>query len=126
MKSKPASFINWTSRSMAPLVSFCVHSPVSLSACRRYPITWLALAGIGAVMVPIVLSSTPREIEYFIRDSGARFIVVEGAELKARAIQPGSAPLPPPERVIFVWTVDEDVASPWLANRYASGRNASW
>ncbi|CEJ11864.1 Long-chain-fatty-acid--CoA ligase [bacterium YEK0313] len=42
-----------------------------------YPLTWLALAKIGAVHVPVNTRYTPREIDYVLRDSGARAMVID-------------------------------------------------
>jgi len=82
------------------------HVTVMLSNRIEYPIIWLALAEIGAVMVPIVLASTPREIEYFIRDSATQFLVVEPGELIERGLKPGDGLVPPAERVFFVGAAD--------------------
>ncbi|WP_374449137.1 class I adenylate-forming enzyme family protein [Stella sp.] len=43
----------------------------------EYPITWLALARLGALMIPINNGYTPREIAYALTDGGAGFAVVD-------------------------------------------------
>ncbi|QUD89832.1 class I adenylate-forming enzyme family protein [Phenylobacterium montanum] len=97
------------------------HVAVMLSNRIEYPITWLALAEIGAVMAPIVLSSTPREIHFFISDCEARFLVVEEPELRTRSMRPGEGPLPPAENVIFVGPVEEHRSSPRYDTLVAQG-----
>ncbi|MDF0523380.1 class I adenylate-forming enzyme family protein [Bradyrhizobium yuanmingense] len=44
-----------------------------------FPILWFALAKLGAVMVPINMRYTPREIEHVVRDTQAKFAVVDEA-----------------------------------------------
>ena len=78
------------------------HVAVMLPNRIEYPIAWLALAELGAVMVPIVLYSTPREIAFFLEDSQAKYLIVEPAQLAERDMRPGEGPLPPAERMIFV------------------------
>ena len=65
-----------------------------------YPLTWLALASIGAVTVPVNPNYTSRELAYTIGDSGARFLVVEADLL--RVLEGMERPLVPPERVVVV------------------------
>lgn len=43
----------------------------------EFPILWFAIAKLGAVMVPINMRYTPREIEYVLSDARAKFIVVD-------------------------------------------------
>lgn len=42
-----------------------------------FPILWFAIAKLGAVMVPINMRYTPREIEYVLSDTQAKFAVVD-------------------------------------------------
>jgi len=48
-----------------------------------YPLTWLALAKIGAVHVPVNTRYTPREIAYVTGDSGATALIIEHGFLDA-------------------------------------------
>lgn len=50
---------------------------VMLGNRAEFPITWIALARIGAVMVPINPSYTARELAYVLIDSGASALVLE-------------------------------------------------
>lgn len=52
------------------------HVGVMLPNVPEMPITWLALAAIGAVMVPINTRYTPHELHYVLSDSGARHLVL--------------------------------------------------
>jgi crotonobetaine/carnitine-CoA ligase len=75
---------------------------VMLPNVAAMPTTWLALAKLGAVMVPVNIAYTPRELEYVIVDSDASYLVIHAECLPALA---GLATLPPglaPERVFVV------------------------
>lgn len=50
---------------------------VMLPNRREYPITWVALAKIGAVIVPINPRYTERELGYALTDSDASFLVID-------------------------------------------------
>ena len=54
---------------------------VMLGNRPEFPITWLAIARLGAVMVPINPSYTPRELTYVLSDSSASTLVIEDASL---------------------------------------------
>ena len=54
---------------------------VMLGNRAEFPITWLAIARLGAVMVPINPSYTPRELAYVLSDSSASTLVIEDASL---------------------------------------------
>lgn len=82
------------------------HVAVLLPNRLEYPITWLALAELGAVMVPIVSSSTAREIEFFIRDGDVSALIVEAGFLASRGLTAGDACLPSPERTVIVGDPD--------------------
>jgi crotonobetaine/carnitine-CoA ligase len=49
---------------------------VMLPNVPEFPITWLALARLGAVMVPVNLRYTAHELRYVLEDSGARHLVL--------------------------------------------------
>ena len=50
---------------------------VMLPNIPAFPLTWLALARIGAIMAPINARYTPREVAYVLTDSGAETLVIE-------------------------------------------------
>ena len=55
------------------------HVAVMLPNVPAYVITWIALARLGAVMVPVNTRSTSRELEYVLRDGDAAFLVIDTA-----------------------------------------------
>ncbi len=52
------------------------HVGVMLPNIPEFPLTWLALARLGAVMVPVNTRYTPREVHYVLDDAEAEFVVV--------------------------------------------------
>lgn len=50
------------------------HAGVMLPNIGAFPITWLALAKIGAVMVPINVAYTPRELDYVIETADVTWL----------------------------------------------------
>ena len=59
------------------------HVAVMLPNVPAYVITWIALARLRAVMVPVNTRSTSRELEYLLRDSDATFLVIDAAYREA-------------------------------------------
>ena len=49
---------------------------VMLPNIAAMPTTWLALARLGAIMVPVNIAYTPRELEYVVTDSDSTFLVI--------------------------------------------------
>ena len=62
-------------------IGHATHVGVMLHTDAHYPVTWLALATIGAVTVPINPSFTPRELHYVISTADVRFIVIDSGLL---------------------------------------------
>ncbi|MCC8958649.1 acyl--CoA ligase [Bradyrhizobium sp. Pear77] len=88
------------------LRAFCVRKGdrigVMLPNRIEFPILWFAIAKLGAVMVPINVRYTPREIEYVLSDTQAKFAVVdESAWSVFSAMEPWPRELAT-ERVILV------------------------
>ncbi|WP_270933494.1 class I adenylate-forming enzyme family protein [Falsiroseomonas oryzae] len=52
------------------------HVGVMLANVPEMPVTWLALASLGAVMVPVNIRYTAHELRYVLSDSGARHLVI--------------------------------------------------
>lgn len=57
------------------------HVAVMLPSVPAYAITWMALARLGAVMVPVNMQYKSRELEYVLRDSDTKFLVVDASTL---------------------------------------------
>ncbi len=55
------------------------HVGVMLPNVAALPITWLALARLGAVMVPMNIAYTAREMDYVIVDGGVDWLVIDQA-----------------------------------------------
>ncbi|SPP98120.1 Acyl-CoA synthetase (AMP-forming)/AMP-acid ligase II [Bradyrhizobium vignae] len=77
---------------------------IMLPSRIEFPILWFAVAKLGAVMVPINMRYTPREIEYVLSDTQAKFAVVdESVQSVFSAMMPWPQDLAK-ERVIVVGT----------------------
>ncbi|WFU71282.1 class I adenylate-forming enzyme family protein [Bradyrhizobium sp. CB2312] len=68
----------------------------------QFPILWFAMAKLGAVMVPINMRYTPREIEYILSDTQAKFAVIDGAAWSVFSIMDPWPQHLAKERVILV------------------------
>ncbi|MGD0187965.1 MAG: class I adenylate-forming enzyme family protein [Roseiarcus sp.] len=75
---------------------------VMLGNRAEFPVTWLALARIGAVMVPINPSYTPRELGYVLTDSGTSALVIEQGLLPTLARCPDRPAALGDDRVVVV------------------------
>lgn len=53
------------------------HVGIMVYTQSYYPITWLAVARLGAVTVPINYGYTPRELHHMLTDSDAGFLVID-------------------------------------------------
>jgi crotonobetaine/carnitine-CoA ligase len=52
------------------------HVAVMLPNIAAFPLSWLALAQIGAVMVPVNIGFTERELAFILQDSEAEWIII--------------------------------------------------
>ena len=57
------------------------HVGVMLPNIPALPIAWLALARLGAVMVPMNIAYTPRELDYVINDGDVEWLVIDHEQL---------------------------------------------
>ncbi|MDO7837386.1 class I adenylate-forming enzyme family protein [Sphingobium sp. HBC34] len=78
------------------------HVAVLLPNRIEYAVTWLALAQIGAVMVPLVYGSTEREVSYFLADGDVTGLVIDHGLMAERGLKPGHGEMPPSERIVVV------------------------
>lgn len=53
------------------------HVAIMTWNCEEFPVTWLALARLQAVMIPVNATYTSREVEYALKTSDARFVILE-------------------------------------------------
>lgn len=96
------------------------HVAVALPNRIEYPLTWLALAELGAVMIPLVTSSTAREIEFFMSDSDAEFLVTEPGYLDVRGLSTGTNGVPDASHLILT-EADGTPAGASIADLIAGG-----
>jgi crotonobetaine/carnitine-CoA ligase len=87
------------------------HVGVMLPNVAAFPTTWLALARLGAVMVPLNIAYTPREVEYVVRNGDVAWLIVHDECLDAVAALEGDAALPP-ERTFVVGAATRGLR-PW-------------
>ena len=52
------------------------HVAMMVPNVPQFPLTWLALGRLGAVMVPVNVSYTARELDYIINDGKAEYLVI--------------------------------------------------
>jgi acyl-CoA synthetase (AMP-forming)/AMP-acid ligase II len=76
------------------------HVAVMLGNTPAFPISWIALGRIGAVMVPVNTSYTTDELDFVLRDSDAQYVIVDAALLPTLQALPALPPLLAPERII--------------------------
>lgn len=92
------------------------HVAMMLPNLPAVPLTWLALASIGAVLVPINIRYVQREVAYVVADSQSSWLIIHAQF--AAMLGPGDAVEIPLERTIVVGKTDlpgchrwEDIAS---------------
>lgn len=61
------------------------HVAMMVSNRIEFPVTWLALASIGAVSVPVITRLTPRELAFVIDDADVETVVIEDGFLPVYA-----------------------------------------
>ncbi len=76
------------------------HVGVMLPNIAGFPLTWLALARLGAVMVPMNIAYTPREMSYVVNDGDVAWLVIHADYLANLAAMPERPQLLASERVI--------------------------
>ncbi|MCP4751017.1 MAG: acyl--CoA ligase [Proteobacteria bacterium] len=101
------------------------HVAVMLPNCPDFPVTWLALAKLGAVMVPLNVRYQAAELEYVLNDSNASAIVIHADFTpvlnRARGKTPGV-------KTVFAVDSDETTESlnlPELANQASPKFNSA-
>ncbi len=52
------------------------HVAMMVPNVPQFPLTWLAIGRLGAVMVPVNVSYTGRELDYIVNDASAEFLVI--------------------------------------------------
>lgn len=107
------------------------HVAVMLGNVAAFPITWVALGRIGAVMVPVNTAYKINDLGFILADSDAQFFIVADEFLPLFDEIQGALPLLAPERIIVYgqpgpghqdWTQlvaagDPSFESPFLVSR---------
>ncbi len=52
------------------------HVGVMLPNCPEFPYTWLAIAKIGAIMIPVNINYQSHDLEYIMNDGDASFLII--------------------------------------------------
>lgn len=52
------------------------HVALMVANRPQFPLSWLAIGCLGAVMVPVNITYTSRELEYLLTDSGSQYLVI--------------------------------------------------
>ncbi|MGE0715468.1 MAG: class I adenylate-forming enzyme family protein [Alphaproteobacteria bacterium] len=78
------------------------HVGVMLPNVPEFPITWLALARLGAVMLPINIGYTARELHYVLTDSESTFLVVDQSCLATVQAMEAETPVLDAARVVVL------------------------
>ena len=78
------------------------HVAVMLPNVAAFPTTWLALARLGAVMIPLNIAYTAREMEYVLRNGDTEWLVVHDECLGTLAELAARAPVLPEDRIFVV------------------------
>lgn len=76
------------------------HVAVMLPNVPAFPVTWVALGRIGAVMVPVNTSYTSEEVHFVVNDSDAQFMIIDESLLPVFAGMESKPPLMADARVI--------------------------
>lgn len=92
-------------------VGLGTHVAILLPNRVEYPLAWLAIASLGAVNVPLVYSSTPREIAFVLNDADVSFFLTSPELMAERGLQAGVGGMPPKSAIILTDECSEDFLS---------------
>lgn len=76
------------------------HVAVMLPNVPAFPLTWIALGRIGAVMIPVNIGYTQQELTFVLTDADAQFIVIDASALPSLDGMTELPPLLDPSRII--------------------------
>jgi len=99
------------------------HVAVMLPSVPAYAITWFALARLGAVMIPVNTQYKPTDLEYVLRDSDARFLVIDESCMESFAAIEGEVV---PKANVIVHESFNTPLTPPLTPSTGRGESASW
>ncbi|MDO9499152.1 class I adenylate-forming enzyme family protein [Falsiroseomonas sp.] len=87
---------------------------VMLPNIPAFPITWLALARLGAIMIPVNTGYTARELDYVLGDGGASHLVVHEDALPALEELLAQRPILAPDSIHVVGRIPQGMRD-WMA-----------
>ena len=87
------------------------HVAVIMSNRIEFPISWLALAVIGAVMIPVNPAYTSTELDYVLNDSDVEFLIIEDKFLPTLEAMSKRPEAMTDESIIIV--TDKDLDNNW-------------
>ncbi|MBV6657499.1 MAG: acyl--CoA ligase [Devosiaceae bacterium] len=79
----------------------------------EFPITWCALALLGATVVPVNVRYTTREVAYVVSDSEAQFVVIDESLLPVYQAWEKAGAHVPADRTILVGAADPGAMTGW-------------
>src|SRR6478672_510358 len=83
------------------------HVAVMLPNVEAFAITWFALARLGAVIVPVNLAYTSRELAYVLDDGDAEFLVIDAQNLPVLKGIEGTVRVPASRTIVHGNTSDK-------------------
>lgn len=84
------------------------HVAVMLPNVPAFPVTWVALGRIGAIMIPVNSSYTQEELNFVVTDSDAQFLVIDAELLPVYQKMDRPAPLLEQGKIIVHGTTQGD------------------
>ncbi len=87
------------------------HVAVMLPNVAAFPVSWVALGRIGAVMIPVNVNYTSEELHFVLSDSDSQFVILDADYLGALERIEDKLPLIEGDRVIVHGTTPEGRSS---------------
>ena len=100
------------------------HVAVIMSNRIEFPISWLALAMIGAVMIPVNPAYTSTELDYVLNDSDAEFLIIEDQFLSTLEAMNKRPEAMTDESIIIV--TDKDINNNWNSLMSSGNEDADY
>jgi len=100
------------------------HVAVIMSNRIEFPISWLALPVIGAVMIPVNPAYTSTELDYVLNDSDAEFLIIEDQFLSTLEAMNKRPEAMTDESIIIV--TDKDINNNWNSLMSSGSENADY
>jgi crotonobetaine/carnitine-CoA ligase len=89
------------------------HVAVMLPNVTAFPLTWLAIGTLGAVMIPVNVGYQPRELRYVLQTGDAEYAVIDHAYLAMLEACMAEGGLRIAKQNLVVWGQAEDGVHDW-------------